>query len=80
MLENKFGELFEESQVSPAPQSSPSTPTPLPLGPFIIANGSIQPLTNGLFVITIWMCSSIPISMGITVWESSNHGFQSICL
>jgi hypothetical protein len=42
MLENKFGELFEESQVPPEPQHFPAQPTPSQFGPFVSASQIYQ--------------------------------------
>jgi hypothetical protein len=33
MLENRFGELFEESQVPPVPERAPTPPAPRQFGP-----------------------------------------------
>jgi hypothetical protein len=42
MLENRFGELFEESQVPPEPQHFPAPPAPPQFGPFVSASQIYQ--------------------------------------
>jgi hypothetical protein len=42
MLENKFGELFEESQVPPAPDVADAPPAPPQIGPFLATNQIYQ--------------------------------------
>ena len=42
MLENKFGELFEESRVAPEPHPTSAPAAPPQIGPFISANQIYQ--------------------------------------
>jgi hypothetical protein len=42
MLENKFGELFEESQVPPAPEVAEAPPASPQFGPFVSINQIYQ--------------------------------------